>query len=63
MALCNLSADDVLYVSEQNVNEVNEKLQESANNVKDWYDRNLLFVYAAKFDILMIATKQRNTSC
>ena len=60
MATCNLYADDVLlYVSGQNVNEVNEKLQRSVNNIKVWYDKNLLVVNASKSNVLMVTTKQR----
>jgi len=44
---------------ENYVNEVNEKLQTSVNNVKEWYDNNLLAVNATKSNILMITTKQR----
>ena len=60
MANCNLYADDVLlYVSGKDVNEVNDKLQTSVNNVKEWYDNNLLVVNATKSNILMVTTKQR----
>jgi hypothetical protein len=59
-ATCNLYADDVLlYVSGQNINEINEKLQVSVNKVKEWYDNNILVVNASKSNTLLVATRQK----
>ena len=61
--MCNLYADDVLiYCSGENVSIVNDKLQNSLNLIKEWYDRNLLVVNATKSCTMLVTTRQREAS-
>jgi len=43
------------------VSEVNDNLQNSLNNVKKWYDKNLLVVNASKSNSMLVTTRQRES--
>ena len=61
-ATCNLFADDVLlYCSGENVIEINDKLQDSLNKIKEWYDKNMLIVNASKSNAMLVTTRQKET--
>jgi len=61
-ASCNIYADDVLlYCAESDVDEVNSALQESLDNIKNWYDNNLLVVNASKSNAMIVTTRQKET--
>ena len=59
-ATCNMYADDVLiYCSNNDINVLNDNLQASIDNIKQWYDSNLLVVNNSKSNVMMITTRQR----
>jgi hypothetical protein len=61
-ATCNMYADDVLiYCSGNNINEVSLSLQQSIDNVQQWYDNNLMVVNTSKSNVMLVTTRQRET--
>ena len=61
-ASCNIYADDILiYCADSDIDEANFKLQVSLNNIKKWYDNNLLVINASKSNAMIVSTRQRES--
>ena len=57
---CNLYADDVLiYCSGKELSDVNSKMQNSLDIMKEWYDNNLLVINSSKSCTMLVTTRQR----
>ena len=60
LCACNFFADDTLvYLSANNINELQECTQKCVTAIKEWYDNNRLVINASKYSIMVVTTKQR----